>query len=338
MPFPSIREVKTLWEYIDYDNTLLKTFLPGDVVQISVQVKTTRGMHNIRRDAWGGHSHSFKKWGSQIQPTGSTKAKILKFKKQWQDFQQERLRERRQQAMQQTPPTAPLAPARGHTISQHPCQFPYFLREPFRRRPSQTVPSTSTGNYTPSPVAESLSQMAQLAAGMLPLHQQAPVSMPLALRPGTPRPMPEATAPKATTGTVSLLHTSPITSEDEVPALVDSKDPGADQPIDLTIKQEPKEEKTEVQSPPIAQPPYAENKEGFVPHIKEMSSISLSVFNSMDKDGMPEVSHVVVKENPRSPTPTRMEEEIDTSPPAMKRTQVKICLQPQPVDPEITVM
>ena len=96
MPFPSIHEVKTLWEYIDYDNTLLKTFLPGDVVQISVQVKTTRGMHNIRRDAWGGHSHNFKKWGSQIQPTGSTKAKIIKFKKQWQDYQQERLRERRQ--------------------------------------------------------------------------------------------------------------------------------------------------------------------------------------------------------------------------------------------------
>ena len=136
MPFPSIREVKTLWEYIDYDNTLLKTFLPGDVVQISVQVKTTRGMHNIKRDAWGGHSHNFK-IQIQIQPTGSTKAKIVKFKKQWQDFQQERLRDRRQQAMQQAPPPAPSAQERGHTISQHPCQFPYFLREPFRRGPSQ---------------------------------------------------------------------------------------------------------------------------------------------------------------------------------------------------------
>ena len=186
-------------------------------------------------------------------------------------------------------------------------------------------------------MAEPLSQMAQLAAGMLPLHQQAPVSMPQAIRPGTPRPMSEATA-KATTGTVSLLHTSPITSEDEVPALVDPKEPGAEQPIDLTIKQEPKEEKTEVPSLPTAQTPYAENKEEFVPHIKEISSIPLSIFNSMDKDGMPEVSHVVVKENPRSPTPTRMEEEMDTSPPAMKRTQVKICLKPQPVDPEITVM
>ena len=180
--------------------------------------------------------------------------------------------------------------------------------------------------------------MAQLAAGMLPLHQQAPVTRPQALRPRTPRPISEATVPKVTVGAVSLLHTSPITSEDEIPALVDPKEPGAEQPIDLTIKQEPKEEKTEIPTPPTAQTAHAENKDEFVPHIKEISSIPLSLSNSMDRDGMPEVSHMVAKENPRSPTPTRMEEEMDTSPPPKKRTQVKICLKPQPVHPEITVM
>ena len=79
-------EVTTKLEYIDLHHTSFTSTLPGDVVHLSLQVKTVKGMHTIHRDAWSGHSQHFRKWGTQITLTAATRNKLEKFKSQWNAF------------------------------------------------------------------------------------------------------------------------------------------------------------------------------------------------------------------------------------------------------------
>ena len=83
---PGSQEVSTKWEYLDLNHTAFTSTLPGDVVQISLQVKTVKGMYTVHHDAWGGHTQHFKKWGSQITPTAATRNKVEKFKSQWNAY------------------------------------------------------------------------------------------------------------------------------------------------------------------------------------------------------------------------------------------------------------
>ena len=183
MAQPSMQQVKTLWEYLDQDKTLLRAFLPPDVIELSLQVKTTQGMHQIQRDAWAGHSHSFKKWGSQIQPTGSTRAKILKFRDQWSIYQNEVARRANSGS--------------GSGRNSH------YQKE--KSLPVQGQPQDQTA--TPFP-----------GKGVVTPVKWSPQSI-------------EITPVSSRGNSISLLHTSPISSDDEVPALVS--------PGELNIKQEP---------------------------------------------------------------------------------------------------
>ena len=92
------------------NKSLLRAYLPHDVVELNLQVKTTQGMHQIRRDAWGGHSHSFKKWGSQIQPTPPSRNKITKFKEQWKIYQGELARRANAESIPKNQGLSPLPP------------------------------------------------------------------------------------------------------------------------------------------------------------------------------------------------------------------------------------
>ena len=208
-------------------------------------------MHQIRRDAWGGHSHSFKRWGSQIQPTGSTRNKIAKFREQWRIYQGELARRANAGASPQSRrPTSTTSSKRGpgqFRVHPNTQQMPQFLGRVLSGHPS-TIPfrEPSTEEPTPSPVAEPLSQMALLAAGMLPLGRSSRPGTPMPSlrgpapsRQGTPLPSTEGQTPIVITPTSSrsnstyALHTSPISSDDEVPPLT---------PVRVThIKQEPDE-------------------------------------------------------------------------------------------------
>ena len=356
---PSLRQVNTLWEYVDQNRTTLRAFLPGDVVQLSLQVKTTQGMHNIRRDAWGGHSHSFKKWGSQIQPTGSTRAKISKFREQWHQYQTQ-LAEQVNAANRRptTPPGRRQGPGQLR-VNPAPRQFPYFLRRVLAGHPS-TIPV-----HTPTPVAEPLSQMAQLAAGMLPLQQPGnkAITQP---RPGTPRPQRMDPTPIEITPTPSRcssippLHTSPISSDDEVPPLVHVNQ--------TQVKKEPQEtrnlstpgqglstlasaKETQDRGDPRQEDPPCEARASLdkdtpasdeedpdvephlLPKMTKVRSIPLEMFNQMDTDCPPNVDKVMLSGEGEDILPQRVEEDMDTSPAPTYSTRVRLTLKKKKTPP-----
>ena len=88
-----LREVSTSWQYQNLHETTYKATLPGDVVEVNLQIKTTRGFHKVKRDAWGAHTHSYQGWGTQIQPTPTTARQISKFQKQWAEYLQRSTRQ-----------------------------------------------------------------------------------------------------------------------------------------------------------------------------------------------------------------------------------------------------
>ena len=77
-------------ELLALDHTHFAADLPGDVVMVTLQVKTTRGFHKIKKDTWGSHQHTYQKWGSQITPNPTTTKQIKKFNSQWREYQHRR--------------------------------------------------------------------------------------------------------------------------------------------------------------------------------------------------------------------------------------------------------
>ena len=95
-----LREVSTSWQFINLHETSYKATLLGDVVEVNLQVKTTRVFHKVKRDTWGAHTHSYQRWGTQIQSTSTTARQISKFQKQWIEYLE---RSTKQQATERDP-------------------------------------------------------------------------------------------------------------------------------------------------------------------------------------------------------------------------------------------
>ena len=182
-----------------------------------------------------------------------TRKKITKFREQWGIYQGELARRAKAEASPQRRPTSSTFRRRGpgqFRVHPNTQQMPQFLGRVLSGHTS-TMPyrEPPTEEPTPSPVAEPLSQMALLASGMLPLGRQSRQGTPIPTlrgpaptRQGTPMPSVEGPTPIVITPTSSrssstyALHTSPISSDDEVPPLT---------PVRVThIKQEPEEQAT----------------------------------------------------------------------------------------------
>ena len=193
-----LREVSTSWQFINLHETSYKATLPGDVVEVNLQVKTTRGFHKVKREAWGAHTHSYQRWGTQIQPTSTTARQISKFQKKWIEYLE---RSTKQQATERDPRVtqkgrgARLPRAYTFQMPGNNSRSPWIVRQ--AERGNQPLPRSNSPQ--PSPVAEPLSHMAQLAAGMLPLRkstQQSPAQPSAALgAPPTPAPTGLASPP-----------------------------------------------------------------------------------------------------------------------------------------------
>ena len=390
MAQPSMQQVRTMWEDTEEDKSLLRAYLPHDVVELSLQVKTTQGMHQIRRDAWGGHSLSFKKWGSQIQPTSSTRNKISNFRKQWTFCQGEVTRRANAGASTQSRPVSSTSRRRGpgqFRVNPNTRQMPQFLGRvlsgqistmPYREPPIE--------EHTPSPVAEPLSQMALLAAGMLPLGRQSRQGTPIPTlrgpaptREGTPMPSVEGPTPIVITPTSSrssstyALHTSPISSDDEIPPLTSVRvthiklepeeeaisAPERPSMDNATPDEEVPEEEEGQQNHPTGdrpadaqttqedQPPPPASDAALspspstsgMPKISKVGSIPLAVFQGIDSDEVPDLEQITVSGEGLDVLPERMEEDMDTSPPQGLSTSMRFTLKtPEPpVEPEVKV-
>ena len=169
-----LREVSTSWQYINLHETSYKATLPGDVVEVNLQVKTTRGFHKIKRDAWGAHTHSYQRWGTQIQPTSTTARQISKFQKQWMEYLERSTKQQpsghRDPRMVQQGRGARASRAYTFSMPRSNTNTPWVVR----RAERDMLPPPRRASPQPSPVAEPLSQIAQLAAGMLPLGKPNP--------------------------------------------------------------------------------------------------------------------------------------------------------------------
>ena len=256
---------------------------------MTLQVKTVRGLHKIKKDAWGAHQHSYQKWGSQIASTPTTTKQIRRFQTQWREYQQRRDQQTRRRS--------------GYSFSHPPLDHstPQILKK--------------KGNYTPSPVAEPLSNMALLSAGMLPIG---------------PRRQPQAAMGRAYNDTPSVASTS-TTSPADIPPTRSLPTP----PLLLDLRMKKEEDSQEAHQGPTVPPivicpisseeeevpeliPEAvkvkeENSEGINPQIVRVESITQEEFNNREpRSETPRPLHVKFEEAPASPPPhDRKEEEMD---------------------------
>ena len=258
---------------------------------MTLQVKTVRGLHKIKKDAWGAHQHSYQKWGSQIAPNPTTTKQIRRFQAQWREYQQRRDQQARRRS--------------GYSFSHPPLDntTPQVLKK--------------RGNLTPSPVAEPLSNMALLSAGMLPLgpRKQPSAAMGRTYMSDTPSMASTSTASSASTPQTMDIPTPPLLldlrmkkEEDnqgthtgpEVPPIVicpvSSEEDNIPEmiPEETKVKEEPSEELT--------------------PQIVRVESITEEEYNQREpRTDTPRPQHVKFTEAPASPPPQdRKEEEMDT--------------------------
>ena len=336
-------EVTTKWEYIDLHHTSFTSTLPGDVVHLSLQVKTVKGMHTIHKDAWGGHSQHFRKWGTQITPTTATRYKLEKFKSQWNAFvrgsTQGRGRRNRGKKYSSYPPSmdpSPLTPT-WRDRQNMPWVFKGVVAPPPTAAPSPTWTA----------VAEPLADMAQLSAGMLPLgrgHTPGPKE----LTPPTPLDEGQAEvgkgeeAPRPIPFAVARLKTSPISSCEDIPALVDNS-PVDEMPLDLSVDQKKEELEQAREERKLQTLSMEKEKRELQQRILEMDikiekleSISLEQFKNIGNIGPPIKEEKVVRftEPPTSPPAPREEEAMDLSPEAEHPGTP----HPPPLDPEVDVI
>ena len=286
-----LREVSTSWQYQNLQETTYKATLPGDVVEVNLQIKTTRGFHKVKRDAWGAHTHSYQRWGTQIQPTPTTARQISKFQRQWAEYLQ---RSTRQTALERDPRmTQPCSGGRiprAYTF-QMPgtnSRTPWIVRQAER----SILPPPRRASPQPSPVAEPLSHMAQLAAGMLPLG-----------KPNQQDPAPPSSALGAPPATAA---TRPVTPPMTLPPLENN-------PLDLSYREQARPEAPTIKTSPITSdeesvPDLVEETTSFFPVITKVETICVSEYNNMtseETDG----KHVRFLEPPTSPSPQGCEEE-----------------------------
>ena len=289
-----LREVSTSWQYINLHETSYKATLPGDVMEVNLRVKTTRGFHKIKRDAWGAHTHSYQRWGTQIQPTSTTTRQISKFRKQWMEYL-ERSTKQHPYADRDARMTQKGRGGRGpraYTFSmpRSNSNTPWVVRQAERG----ILPPPRRASPQPSPVAEPLSHMAQLAAGMLPLGKP---------NPQVPAPPSSALGTPPTTAT-----TRPVTPPMTLPA-------SETRPLDLTYKQETTAGQPTLMTSPITSdgedvPDLVEDSASFSPVINKVETISVTEYNNMPT-GETEGKHVRFQEPPKSPSPHRSEEEME---------------------------
>ena len=309
-----LREVSTSWQYIYLHETSYKATLPGDVVEVNLQVKTTRGFHKIKRDAWGAHTHSYQRWGTQIQPTSTTARQISKFQKQWVEHLERSTKQQpsgdRDPRMVQKGRGARAPRAYTFSMPRSNTNTPWVVRQAERGM----LPPPRRASPQPSPVAEPLSQMAQLPAGMLPLGKPNPQN------PAQPSATLGAPPTPAPTGLASPPMTLP---------------PSETNPLDLSCKQEATPEPPSIKTSLITSDgedvrDLVEDTASFSPVIHKVETISVTEYNNLPS-GETEGKHVRFQEPPMSPLPQRCEEEMEVQ----EATPVK---QDPPKEPEVLVI
>ena len=285
-------------------------------------------MHTIHRDAWGGHSQHFRKWGTQITPTAATRNKLDKFKAQWNTYVRgttlgrgSRTRERRY--ISHIPPVEqhPLPPPRKER--QH---LPWFFKGAVPPPPA-TIPAPAwSGIGQQLELYKPLADMAQLSAGLLPLGRR-PTPGPDGKRSPTPR-KEEENIPKIPPLAVGGLKTSPISSCEDIPAWEDSNpqeplEVDEDRPLDLSPSKkkddlERAKEKRKLQTLGLEQEKQELQKKILEMDIKieKLESIPLEQFNNIGNIGPPikEDKTVRFEEPPASPPAPREEEAMDLTP------------------------
>ena len=307
-----LREVSTSWQYQNLHETTYKATLPGDVVEVNLQIKTTRGFHKVKRDAWGAHTHSYQRWGTQIQQTPTTTRQISRFQKQWAEYLQ---RSTRQGALERDPRMT--QPCSGGRIPRaYTFQVPGTnTRTPWIVRQAERgiLPPPRRASPQPPPVAEHLSHMAQLAAGMLPLG-----------KPNQQYPAPSSPLGAPSTTTAARPVTPPMTLP-----------PSENYPLDLSYKEQARPEAATIKTSPITSdeesvPDLVEETTSFSPVIRKVETISVTEYNNM-----PEDKHVRFQEPPTSPSPERCEEEKEEEMDIQEAAPVQ--LDP-PKEPEVLVI
>ena len=237
----SSSEVSTKWEYINLHKTIFTADLPGDVVHLSLQVKTVRGMYTMNRDAWGGHSQRFRKWGTQITPTPATRKQVEKFKQQWNQAVKGTPMEGRSKGKRTSSPMPPQGYNRMMEKPRGRSNMPLLFRKVL-------APSNNTAIAPAwSPVTGPLSSMAQLSKGMLPLSSlgktrssstegMGETQSPRIKR----RPIEDVVDPMPSTSRGPMV--SPISSCEDIPELIaDTEAPQEEGPIDLSYRKDRKD-------------------------------------------------------------------------------------------------
>ena len=309
-----LKEVSTSWQYQNLDETTYKATLPGDVVEVNLQIKTTRGFHKVKRDAWGAHTHSYQRWGTQIQPTPTTARQISRFQKQWAEYLQ---RSTRQAALERDPrmtqPCSGERIPRAYTfqVPSTNTRTPWIVRQAERG----SLPPPRRASLQPSPVAEPLSHMAQLAAGMLPMT-----------KPNQQYPAPSSASGVPPTTAAARPVTPPMT----LPPLENN-------PLDLSCKEQARPEAPTIKTNPITSdeesvPDLVEETTSFSPVIRKVETISVTEYNNM-----PEDKHVRFQEPPTSPSPERGEEEGEEEE-EMEIQEAAPAKQDLPKEPEVVVI
>ena len=328
----------TKWEYIDLHHTSFTSTLPGNVVHLSLQVKTVKGMHTIHRDAWGGHSQHFRKWGTQ-----ATKNELEKFKSQWNAFVRGTTQGRRRRNRRKKYSSYP------HSVDQSPLTPTWRDRQnmPWVFKGVVAPPPTAAPSPTWTAVVEPLADMAQLSAGMLPLGR-AHTSGPKELTPPTPLVEKQEEkghgeeVPEPIPSTVVGLKTSPISLCEDIPALVDNS-PQVEMPMALSFERRKEELEQGREERKLQTLGLEKEKRELQQKILEMDikiekleSIPLDQFNNLENIGPPIKEEKVVRftEHPTSPPAPREEEAMDLTPEA----ECPGTPHPSPLDPEVDVI
>ena len=297
-------------------------------------------MHTIHKDAWGGHSQHFRKWGTQITPTAATRNKLEKFKSQWNAFvrgsTQARGRRNRGKKYSSYPPSMDQSPLTPTWRDRY--NMPWVFKG--------VVPSPPTAPLSPTwtAVAEPLADTAQLSVGMLPLGK--------GHSPGPEEPTPSAPldeeqaevgeeAPKPAPYVVGL-KTSPISSCEDIPVLVDNS-PEDEMHLDLSVDQKKEElekarEERKLQTLSLEKEKKEHQQKILEMDIKieKLESIPLEQFKNIGNIGPPIKEEKVVRftEPPTSPPDPREEEAMDLAPEA----ECTGTPHPPLLDPEVDVV
>ena len=323
-------------------------------MQVTLQVKTLKGMHTVTKDAWGAHSQYFKKWGAQLTPNTTTRRKLEKFRNQWKQF----VRGTSLASEEGAPLPLGAEPAlmKGGDTSLRPHQEHNKMLENYRKRSNMPwmfkevlAPPAAEAMPPWSPVAGPLSSMAQLSAGMLPLTRSstATTSSSPSLSGPTPttRDIRIKKEPEGPTGASTSTfprgpEVSPISSADE-----------KDIPLDLTYAQRREElekEKREFTEKKEARRAtalaLAKEKEELQAQLLEMDmkierleSIPLEQFNRMGQVFPPmdikEEENPEFTESPSSPCNTKEEEAMDQGADLRPNPSP----QPPPLEPVVKV-